>query len=410
MESEVPKRAFSVDKVHDRHYHRVVVWGDITLIWGGVRWGHGICIPWDPALIVCHQDGIWTERTTVGHIPPCLEGGIAEVVDDHLYLACGERISTCGVPMSNDIYRLDLKSLVWSKLQPMGLRPLKSMNMVSWVQGNRIFLFGGRGSKREEGNSYPDYLDFIEWFNNEYFNNQLVYYDIETNSWNWPTMYGKIPSPRSLCGAFSVSETSIESASGKTMSSLAFIFGGYSRLESPSHNNDLFILNIDSMKWREVPKSASIGVWPQSRTRPSFIPISSKIAVLFGGESFSSRTNTDCWMLNIELCMSEASDEEIWTRCSHHEDVISVYGREGIHEPSSHRIWLVGGFRAYGDRWGPTDHIRELTFIAPPLKALALESAARHYDELATQVNELPAMDKLRCAIEAKARMKYKIS
>ena len=39
-----------------------------------------------------------------------------------------------------------------------------------------------------------------------------------------------------------------------------------------------------------------------------------------------------------------------------------------------------------------------------------VESVAKHYGKLATEVNELPEMDKLRCAIEAKARMKYIVS
>ena len=76
------------EKVNNRRGHQVVVWGDITLIWGGFNYDRQLPKRLDPAIIVCHQDGIWTERTTIGHIPPIFDG-IAEVVNDHLYVACG---------------------------------------------------------------------------------------------------------------------------------------------------------------------------------------------------------------------------------------------------------------------------------------------------------------------------------
>ena len=183
--------------------------------------------------------------------------------------------------------------------------------------------------------------------------------------------------------------------------------------ENPSHKNDLYILNMDSMVWTEVSKSANIGAWPHGRYQPSFISTSSKVAVLYGGRYCNSSrliALTDCWMLNIEHCIAEETGEEIWTRCCHHEDAMEVFHRRAILEPSSKRIWLVGGFQDFCGRSEPLDHIRELTFMAPPLKVLALEAVTKHYNKLRIQVNELPEMDKLRCAIEAKASMKYKIS
>ena len=49
---------------------------------------------------------------------------------------------------SNEIYKLELKSLSWSKLSPGGTRPLKSDKMTSWVDGQKIYLFGGYGKPR----------------------------------------------------------------------------------------------------------------------------------------------------------------------------------------------------------------------------------------------------------------------
>ena len=93
--------------VINRRDHRVVVWGDITLVWGGVS-----CDTedeWDPAVIMCHQDGIWTEKTTTGHIPPTYWDGIAEVVNNHLYLICGKYPYMVNDELYyNDVHKLDL--------------------------------------------------------------------------------------------------------------------------------------------------------------------------------------------------------------------------------------------------------------------------------------------------------------
>ena len=358
--------------------------GNLTLIWGGVTCDTPYATRrqrWDAAVILCHQDGIWTEKTTTGHIPPNMWEGIAEVVNNHLYLICGYNYYLNG-EFYNDVYKLDLKSWAWSKMQPTGTMPLQSSGKASWVQRDRIFLFGGFGGRREEGTWYPDSLQLCgtgSQYHDTHYNNQLVYYDTVTNSWNWPITSGKIPSPRDSSGALSVGETSMQSQS------LALLFGGYYRPDNTSYKNDLYILNMDSMVWSEVSNSANIGAWPQGRYQPSIISVSPKKAVLSGGwHSNSSRLIAlkDCWMLNIEHCIAEETGEEIWTRCCHHEDAMEVFHRRAILEPSSKRIWLVGGFQDFCGRLEPLDHIRELTFMAPPLKVLALESVAKHYDKV----------------------------
>ena len=65
-------------------------------------------------------------------------------------------------------------------------------------------------------------------------------------------------------------------------------------------------------------------------------------------------------------------------------------------------MWLIGGFTS--------DHIRQLTFTVPPLKALTLESVAKNYEKLRPEVQKLPEMDVLRRSIEGKAEMKYVIT
>ena len=52
---------------------------------------------------------------------------------------------------------------------------------------------------------------------------------------------------------------------------------------------------------------------------------------------------------------------------------VKILTPQAVQDPSSRRIWLVGGYRDFSGRWEPTDHIKELTFMAPPPKVLALQ-------------------------------------
>ena len=130
--------------VNDRHGHVVVSWKGLTIIWGGCKSEPASnSIFWDPKIIHCHQDGIWIPISTKGQIPPPTVRAAGEVIGDNLYIAGGQLFDCY---FTNEIYRLDLKTWVWSKLEPNGTRPLKSAKMVSWISGEKIFVFGGFGS------------------------------------------------------------------------------------------------------------------------------------------------------------------------------------------------------------------------------------------------------------------------
>ena len=77
-------------------------------------------------------------KTTTGQVPPPTSYAAGEVIEDGLYIACGH-ISR----FTNEVYRLDLNTWMWEKLQPKGTRPLKSSGMASWVSGSKMFILGG---------------------------------------------------------------------------------------------------------------------------------------------------------------------------------------------------------------------------------------------------------------------------
>ena len=391
------------DPINNRDGHVVAVWQETTLIWGGVcDNNHGV---WNPAIIHCHCDGIWTARKTSGHVPSPTLYAAAEVIADDLYVICG----ICNHRESNDIYKLNLKTWTWFKLEPKGTRPLKSDSMVSWVSGKKIYIFGGAGEGADKGTWYPgslelEYSDQIECF----FNNQLVYYDCHYNSWNWPTACGRAPSPRTGHAGFHVQGWYKETNSPvKNFRSLAYVFGG-SDCRELTCSNELYFLDMLTMKWEVVyPSKDAIRSekWPTTRSSHSFTVVSPKEAVLFGG-SDNKQVMSDCWFLNIEECISKAGVNAIWTRYEHHK-YDGWEGHKAILEPSSHRVWILGGYSPWPEN---TDHIRELTVSAPPLKALALESAAAYFEKLVPEIQDLPQTDALRRAVEAKAARRYVIS
>ena len=393
----VPKQ----DPVNDRTGHVVAVWREMTLLWGGQSIQRQI---WDPAIIHCHQDGIWLARTTSGHIPPPSVCAAAEVVDNHFYVFCGYSNGR----HSNNIYQLDLNTWVWLKLDPKGSRPLKSSLMVSWVCGEKIYLFGGIGREKVEGTWYPESLELVySAYFVSHLNNQLLYYDCHDNSWNWPTVYGIAPTPRIGHAAFSVKGSYKESESLVTRSrSLAFVFGGYNGVER-ERLNDIFFLDMDTMKWEYVsPANGLVNSekWPKYRSRHSLTMVSPKAAVLFGGTA--GVMFNDCWLLNIDECISKSGTKDIWTRYEFRQyDLLEFH--KAILEPSSRRVWMLGG-TSYISNPKCTDNIRELTITVPPLKTLALESAAKNLEKLAPELLDLPKT--LQRSVEAKASRKYVIS
>ena len=280
--------------------------------------------------------------------------------------------------------------------------------MISWVSGNKMFIFGGIGNGKEYNIHYPEFLETIHMGTFWFFNNQLVYYDCQHNSWNWPMTNGVMPTPRHGHQAFHVEGLyKKENLPEMYFRSLAFVFGGW---DANGILNDLYFLDIETMTWQVVNNPTlptTSDLWPEPRAQHSLTLISREAAVLFGGYNFIRRkTMGDCWLLSVE-CILNGQIEYIWTRCKHHENNTRRDSHKAVQEPSTRRVWLTGGFKGLCQH---ADHIRELTFTAPPLKDLALESAAEHFEKLAPEIQELPKKDVLRQAIESKAQQKLMIT
>ena len=136
----------------------------------------------------------------------------------------------------NCIYKLDLTTWRWSKLHPTGTRPLQSCGSASWVSGDNIFLFGGFGDLELFSETwYPESLKIDGMVSN-----QLVYYNCQENSWNWPITSGTAPSPSSGAAAFSVSDWYMDPTRGEErFRSFAFVFGGWCDTTDEVHSEVL---------------------------------------------------------------------------------------------------------------------------------------------------------------------------
>lgn len=109
----VAKTVTTLDATLDqeRHGHISAVWGKKILIFGGITKNTNV----DNVL----QEFDTVTRTirtvaTTGDTPPARAYGMMDVYKDHLYLHSG--LSTPSAGQLEDLYRLDLSTMVWTKL------------------------------------------------------------------------------------------------------------------------------------------------------------------------------------------------------------------------------------------------------------------------------------------------------
>ena len=386
--------------VHNRSSHVAVTWKDLVIIWGGTADEHRWPSEFDPNAVYCHMDGKWIAKTTCGDVPGIRENAGAEVLDDTMYLMFGEYE---GWRICDGIYALDLNSWRWTKLNPKGTPPFKCSSLSTWIHNGKFYGFGGKISKDDmpsDWDSYPDYLvvtEITEPSGMDPFTNQLFCYNVAANCWEWPSACGDMPPPR-------YNHTTIVCANNNDAficGDAAILFGGQGIIrERLGHMNDLYILRLDDMVWIRAHRSMISRGIPRKRAEHSLTLVSSKSAVLFGGEKQRSSSplipsdddfgHGDCWILNTERLLNYDFDlfhpSYLWKRCWYQEnrpsslDATRLCHRAAV-EPVSKRLWILGG--AIG--WMmhepyPTEIISMSFNSAAPLRLLAMESALSHFD------------------------------
>ena len=209
--------------------------------------------------------------------------------------------------------------------------------------------------------------------------------------------YGDIPSPRADAVALSLLDPCVKPVDGATsMKSIAIVIGGLNRSRINARDGylyDIHTLDMDSMTWRAIKGSEQLvqeDMWPQFRRYHSFTQISRDYAVLYGGHGGPSGSGHlgDCWLLDLQKCISEMSAENIWTVCK------TVSGNKRSHhaaimEPTSKSLWIVGG--TTNESWDTAVHTLEMSFNAnKTLQDLAVASAAKNISKLRSKIDKLP--------------------
>ena len=341
MAASVKVQTSNVPLPCELHCHVAVTWRNATLVWGGYTTSEHEDTK---SNLYLHLSGKWTKQKTHGDFPYRIGCQEAHVQNDTMFA-----LSKTNIGNINVMHSLDLNTWMWTMSTPSGTAPSGSYGISSWAYRGNIYYFGG-GIDNPDNN--PDML-YVP-------NNQLVSYNISTDSWEWPDTYGHIPSPR-LYHKMIISHDTV------------FLFGG---MELDHENcNDLLFLDLPSMTWKKVHGNMSNGEGPHNTVNITFTSISESTAVVVGSfyNDNTKKGVEDSWLLNLQNAKQLMNLSSIWTRVDidihrlHHAAVL---------QPISKKLWVIGGHN-YGSKRDILPNLLKINFLKlAPLKDLALDIVA----------------------------------
>ncbi|PVD26303.1 hypothetical protein C0Q70_13974 [Pomacea canaliculata] len=245
---------------YQRYGHTAVAYEDSSYIWGGRNDTDGAC-----AVLFCFDTDsyTWHRPEVHGRPPGARDGHSACVVARKMYIFGGyeEEVDR----FSNEIFSLDLVSLSWCAIHPMGGKPPTWRDFhTSSPIGDLIYIFGGRSDQGME-----------------MFTNQEIYcntmYTFNTNTWVWETVHVSEEEP-----------TGRRSHSTFEYNGRLYVFGGYNGVVN-RHFNDLHMFDPETKTWSLLKVR---GEGPCPRRRQSCCLVGSKV-FLFGGTSPSPNQDPD---------------------------------------------------------------------------------------------------------------------
>ena len=342
MEVVLKDQRYGPSLPEKRLSHVAVTWNNATLVWGGrIPDNYDINTR---STIYYHKHGRWSRKETSGAVPPDY-GPEAQVIEDKMFVSYLHRDNIV-------LHFLDLQTWIWTRLTPGGTPPSPHIfGNTSWAHKGKIYSFGCVGPTRDSPN-------------------QLVCYNISTNSWEWPDTGGDIPLSRRNHLTIIHDDT-------------VFLFGGV-RDRSPNDayycSNDLHILNMKHMIWKKVHDNISTVEGPDKEGmktgRYTLTLVNQSTAVLIG-MCYVIETNTfvdDCWLLNLHNAMQFMIPSSIWTKVDG--NFARVY-HAAILQPMSKRLWVIGGHSSQDSKADVV--ILKINFGRPsPLKYLAMDSVAHN--------------------------------
>ncbi|XP_056461450.1 host cell factor 1a isoform X2 [Gadus chalcogrammus] len=330
-----------------RHGHRAVAIKELMVVFGGGN--EGIV---DELHVYNTATNQWFIPAVRGDIPPgCAAYGF--VCDGTRLLVFGGMVEYG--KYSNDLYELQASRWEWKKLKAKnpknGPPPCPRLGHSFSLVGNKCYLFGGLANDSEDPkNNIPRYLNdlytlelragssvvgwdipitygvlpppreshtAVVYTDKTSRKSRLIIYggmsgcrlgdlwtlDIETLTWNKPSVNGTAPLPRSLHSA-------------TTITNKMYVFGGWVPLvmddvKVATHEkewkctNTLACLNLDSMCWETVLMDTLEDNIPRARAGHCSVAINSRLYVWSGRDGYRKAWNNqvcckDLWYLETE--------------------------------------------------------------------------------------------------------------
>ncbi|XP_068236512.1 kelch domain-containing protein 2-like isoform X2 [Palaemon carinicauda] len=368
--------------VHRRTGHVMVAYNERLYVWGGF-----MELPHDepytvmtPSHTIYHSAidvwvfdpllDTWIRKMSRGDIPLQLSGACAAIHNHYMYIFGGWANEEDDFSVTtNCLWRLFLPTLKWELLNPEGDLPLACDKSACWVYENRFYVFGGFGPADDLGPIAKMKVRFVrDGVHSRGWNDQLVYYDIDTNTWVWPQTYGPRPSPRAAHTADIVGDT-------------VYVFGGRFKND---RMNDLHCLNLTTSRWSGNLTDTRVQNAPEGRSWHTFNFIDDTKAVVYGGFNVSQQVLKDVWILNLE--------KERWEQFHHKDAKPALWHTSGVAFPGE--VFYYGGLRNnILDYSVPKDHAEEmlvLRFSPPSLQRLTFEAICRHSELLLQHMSSLP--------------------
>uniref|UniRef100_A0A8B9HBQ7 Host cell factor Kelch-repeats domain-containing protein n=1 Tax=Astyanax mexicanus TaxID=7994 RepID=A0A8B9HBQ7_ASTMX len=330
-----------------RHGHRAVAIKELMVVFGGGN--EGIV---DELHVYNTATNQWFIPAVRGDVPPgCAAYGF--VCDGTRLLVFGGMVEYG--KYSNDLYELQASRWEWKRLKPKapknGPPPCPRLGHSFSLVGNKCYLFGGLANDSEDPkNNIPRYLNdlytlelrpgsnvagwdipitygvlpppreshtAVVYTEKTSKKSRLVIYggmsgcrlgdlwtlDIDTLTWNKPSISGTAPLPRSLHSA-------------TTITNKMYVFGGWVPLvmddvKVATHEkewkctNTLACLNLDSMTWESILMDTLEDNIPRARAGHCSVAINSRLYVWSGRDGYRKAWNNqvcckDLWYLETD--------------------------------------------------------------------------------------------------------------
>ncbi|XP_068222456.1 host cell factor 2 isoform X1 [Palaemon carinicauda] len=330
-----------------RHGHRAVAIKDLMVVFGGGN--EGIV---DELHVYNTATNQWFVPPVKGDVPPgCAAYGF--VVDGTRILVFGGMVEYG--KYSNELYELQASRWEWKRVKPRpprnGPPPCPRLGHSFTIIGNKVYLFGGLANDSEDPkNNIPKYLNdlytlelrpnssVMSWDIPDTYGvppppreshtgvaymskdkPKLVIYggmsgtrlgdlwilDINTMTWERPTVSGAHPLPRSLHSA-------------TLLGNKMFVFGGWvplvlEELKGPNNEksewkctNTLACLNLENMAWENAMMEKFEDQMPRARAGHCSVGIHSRLFVWSGRDGYRKAWNNqvcckDLWYLETSV-------------------------------------------------------------------------------------------------------------